>query len=340
MPVRRKRQATIPVQTNPAGTSFHDRNAPVHRVHGDMSINLRRLRAFVTVAETRSVTLAAKALHLTPPAVTKSVRELEVELGTELFRRTAGGMLLTTVGEAFQFHAKKALTEVERGREEVRLLMGGEGGRVRFGATSEAAMHVLPIALGRLIEQRPQIEVAMLGGLFETLASEVRTGKLDFFLGVVPPDGISGGLRSEALYFDEVQVIARRGHPLASCAELKLADLMPYRWALSVSRGPTDRLLRISFEEAGLAFPENSIVIMPLTPMRAILSYSNLIAAATSVRMMEELALGQLVALPVKLPSTRHTVSIVSRKEAYLSPWAKELIELLEIVAGECGVRK
>jgi len=57
------------------------------------------------------------------------------------------------------------------------------------------------------------------------------------------------------------------------------------------------------------------------------------------VRMMEEIELGQLVALPVKLPSTRHTVSVVSRKEAYLSPWAKELIALLEVVAEECGVR-
>jgi len=304
-----------------------------------MSINLRRLRAFVTVAETKSVTLAANELHLSPPAVTKSVRELEAELGAELFRRTAAGMFLTTVGEAFLLHAKAALMEVERGQEEVRLLMGGAGGRVRFGATSEAAMHVMPIALGRLIEQRPQIEVAMMGGLFETLASEVRTGKLDFFIGVVPPEGISGDLVSEPLYFDEMQVIARRGHPLASRTELKLADLMLCRWAINVQRGPTDRLLRTSFEEEGLAFPENSIVIMPLTPMRAMLIHSDLIAAATSVRMMEEIELGQLVALPVKLPSTRHTVSVVSRKEAYLSPWAKELIALLEVVAGECGVR-
>ncbi len=305
---------------------------------GDMSINLRRLRAFVTVADTKSVTLAAQQLHLTPPAVTKGVRELETELGVDLFRRTASGMFLTVEGEAFHIHARKALMEVERGREEVQLLQGGVGGRVRLGATSEAAMHVLPIALGRLIEQRPQIEVALTGGLFESLAIEVRTGKLDFFLGVLPTDGISRDLMAEPLYFDEVQVIARQGHPLASRKDLKLSDLAPYRWALGTSRGATDALLRNSFEEQGLEFPKNNVVIMTLTPMRAILVHSNLIAAATSVRMMEELQLGQLVALPLHLPNTRHVVSIVHRKEDYLSVWAKQLIEILKKVSSEFGV--
>ena len=303
-----------------------------------MSINLRRLRAFITVAETKSVTLAAQNLHLTPPAVTKSVRELEADLGVELFRRTASGMFLTAAGEVFHLHSKRALMEVERGEEEIRLLMGGAGGRIKFGAMAEASMHILPIALGRLIEQRPQIEVAMAGGLLENLSSDVRIGKLDFFLGVVPPDGIGNDLVSEPLYFDEIQVIARLGHPLAARQKLKLADLGPYRWALSVHHGPIDRLLRTCFEKEGLDFPDNSIVIMPLTPMRAILCHSDLIGAATSVRMLEERERGQLVTLPVRLPSTRHVVSIVYRKEAYLSLWAKELIALLKKVSSECGV--
>jgi LysR family transcriptional regulator of gallate degradation len=182
------------------------------------------------------------------------------------------------------------------------------------------------------------MEVSMAGSVFDTLVSEVRTGKIDFFLGVVPPDGLSSDLVAEPLYADEVQVIARCGHPLARRKKLGLADLAPYRWALSVSRGPIDRMLRTSYEQQGLDFPETSIVIMPLTPMRSILSHSNLIAAATRVRMMEEAALGQLVALPLNLPETRHVVSIVRGREDYLSPWAKELIGLLREVAAESNV--
>jgi DNA-binding transcriptional LysR family regulator len=72
--------------------------------------------------------------------------------------------------------------------------------------------------------------------------------------------------------------------------------------------------------------------------MRAILRRTDLVAAATSVRVLEELELGQLIALPIPLPQTRHVVSIVRRDEAYLSAWAKELIALLKRIAGELGV--
>jgi len=303
-----------------------------------MSVNLRRLKAFVTVAHTRSVTEAARELHLTPPAVTKGVRELETELAVELFRRTSSGMLLTPAGEVFHLHAERALSEVERGREEVRLLMGGVGGRVSIGATSEAAINVLPIALGRLIERRPQIEVSMAGGTFDSLSRAVRAGELDFFLGVAPAAGASANLATESLYSDELQVVARPDHPLASLPSLGLGDLGAYRWIQSSSDGPLTHLLRASFADVGVPFPENSIVIEPLSSMRAILRRTDLVAAATSVRVREELALGQLVALPIPLPKTRHIVSIVRRDETYMSGWAKELISLLKRVSVELGV--
>ncbi len=303
-----------------------------------MTINLRRLRAFVTVAQTRSVTEAARQMHMTPPAVTKSVRELEDTLSVELFQRTSSGMLLTPVGESFHLYAERALSEIERGREEVRLLTGGVGGRVALGATSEAAIYVLPLAMGRLIERRPQIRISMAGGTFESLAREVRTGALDFFLGIAPLEGVSGNLALDPIYVDELQVVARPGHPLAACTALGLDDLKNFRWIQSSNHGPVDHLLRKSFEEAGVAFPEDTIVIEPLSSMRAILQHTDLVAAATSVRVREELELGQLVRLPVALSKTRHVVSVVRRDEAYLSVWAKELIALLKRAAAELRV--
>jgi len=304
-----------------------------------MSINLRRLRAFVTVARTGSITGAAREMHMTPPAMTKSVRELETTLAVELFRRTSSGMMLTPAGKAFHLHAERALSEIERGREEVTLLMGGVGGRVAVGATSEAAIVVLPIALGRLIERRREIEVSMSGGTFESLSHEVRRGALDFFLGIAPPEGVSANLVAEPLYTEEVQVVVRPGHPLASrsARTLTLGDLAGFRWIQSASHGPVADLMRKSFEEAGVPLPKNTIIVDPLSVMRSLLRHTDLVAAVTSVRVREELDLGQLVALPVTLPNTRHVVSIVRRDETYLSSWAKELIALLKRVSRELG---
>jgi DNA-binding transcriptional LysR family regulator len=305
---------------------------------GAMSINLRRLRAFVTIAEMRSVTEAARKLNMTPPAVTKSLRELETTLSIELFHRTSSGMLLTAAGETFLLHAERALSEIERGREEVAMLTGGVGGRVAIGATAEASILVLPTALGRLIERRPQIEISMRGGTFENLIREVRMSALDLFLGVAPPGGVSADLVSDPLYADELRVVVRPGHPLASREKLSLNDLSGLRWIQSASHGRLAQLMRSSFEEAGVPFPENTIIVEPLSSMRGMLQNTDLLAAVTSVRMRDELELGQLVELPVTLPNTRHIVSIIRRDEVYLSSWAKQLITLLRQTANKLGV--
>ncbi|MBH2008926.1 MAG: LysR family transcriptional regulator [Xanthomonadaceae bacterium] len=300
-----------------------------------MSINLRRLRAFVTVAKTHSVTEAARRLHLSPPAVTKSVHELEATLAVELLRRTGSGMQLTPAGDLFLLYAERALLEVEKGQEEVRLLMGGVGGRVMIGMTSEAAVHVMPMAVARLIQRRPQIEVSMDGGTFEQHQRDVKTGKLDVFLCVVPPQGIDNGLVAEPVYTTELKVVVRPGHPLAQRPALSLQDLTAYRWVQSSRSGLLDQLLRQCFVDAGLAFPENSIVIGPLSSLHSILRRTDLVAAAAGLRILEELERRQLVVLPISLPSTRHVVSLVRREDAYLSTWAKELIDELDVVVRE-----
>jgi LysR family transcriptional regulator of gallate degradation len=303
-----------------------------------VAISLRRLRAFVMVAEKRSVTLAARDMNMTAPAVTKSVRELETALAVELFKRTSSGMLLTPAGETFLVHAERALSEIERGREEVTLLMGGAGGKIAIGATVEAAILVLPLALGRLIERRKQIEVSLRGGSFESLCHDVRSGALDFFLGVAPEDGIIGNLIAKPLYADELKLVVRPGHPLVSVPHLTLKDLTAYRWVRSTSHGPLLAAMRRKLEEVGEVFPDNTVLVEPLSSMRGLLRNTDLVAAVAGTHMREETDMGQLVALPVSLPASHRIVSIVKRDETYQSAWAKELIALLHQTVRELNL--
>ncbi len=294
-----------------------------------MSINIRRLQVFVAVAEHRSVTGAARHLNMTPPAVTKSLRELETGLAVELFNRTSVGMIPTIAGESFLLHATRALREIDRGRDEIARLSGGERGRISFGATVEAAMLVLPRALGTMIEKRRQIEISFSGGTYEFLARGVRSGELDFFLGVIPEEGVSTDLAVEPLYADALHVVARPGHPLASRVNLTLAELTDYRWIVSTVDGPLTRLMRRSFDQSGVPFPSNPVIVEPVSSVRGLLLATDLLTAVPQVRAREELELGQLIQLPVALPETRHIVHIVHRSEPFQSVWAKELIKLL-----------
>lgn len=199
-------------------------------------------------------------------------------------------------------------------------------------------MLVLPHALGQMIERRKQIEVSFAGGTYEGLAREVRSGELDFFLGVIPEDGVSADLVVEPLYSDALHIVARPDHPLATRENLKLSDLTDYRWVLSTVDGPLTRLMRRSFDQIGVPFPANPVIVEPLSSVRALLLSTDLLTAVPQVRAREELQLGQLIQLPVELPSTSHIVYIVRRSEPYQSVWAKELIKLLRRSAKSFGI--
>src|SRR3954465_14315728 len=90
------------------------------RMAGDAALDLKQLRALITVAEVGSVTRAAELLHLVQPAVTRQIRTLEQELGVPLFERTRQGMRITEAGAIVVERARRALTELDRARAEVR----------------------------------------------------------------------------------------------------------------------------------------------------------------------------------------------------------------------------
>ncbi len=300
-----------------------------------MTINLRRLKAFISVADARSVTEAARRLHLTPPAVTKSVRELEKELGARLFDRTPEGMQLTRCGQAFYTRSKLALAELEQGREEVSVLLRGKGARIVAGAMPDAEHPILPLAVARALQRRPDLSVGVRGGSFERLMTATRAGELDFFVGAIPQDDPPDGIVFESVYNDELIVVGRPDHPLHKRKNIKLGDLGDQRWLLPDLTTTLGQLVQASFKTAGMSWPRERIDVGPLGSMRTILRESDFIATVTRMRVREELDLRLLVMLPVSLPGTRHAVGIIRRSTEHLTPWARELLAEYRRVASE-----
>src|SRR4029453_7484481 len=101
-------------------------------------MELRHLRYFLAVSEDRHFTRAATRLGIAQPPLSQQIRQLEDEVGTRRFRRTARGVTLTAAGEAFLPHAQAALREVERARTAARRVRHGDLGTVRLGFTSAA----------------------------------------------------------------------------------------------------------------------------------------------------------------------------------------------------------
>ncbi|MGW7545274.1 LysR family transcriptional regulator [Streptomyces sp. NPDC054770] len=145
-------------------------------------MDIKQLRAIVTVADVGSVTRAAELLHLVQPAVTRQIRTLEEELGVDLFERTGQGMRLTEAGAIMVDRARRALNELERARAEVRPAPGAVTGIVAVGlleSTSDLLAEPLVSAVAR---DHPGIELRLVTAYSGHLQQWLDDGDLDLTL--------------------------------------------------------------------------------------------------------------------------------------------------------------
>lgn len=152
------------------------------RRDGGGRVDVKQLKALVTVVETGSVTRAGELLHLVQPAVTRQIRSLERELGVALFERTRHGMRPTAAGLSLAERARRALTELDRARAELAPVPGTVAGLVTVGlleSTAELLAEPLVTAVRR---EHPGIELRLLTAYSGHLQQWLDDGDLDMSL--------------------------------------------------------------------------------------------------------------------------------------------------------------
>jgi DNA-binding transcriptional LysR family regulator len=189
-----------------------------------MSINLHHLRIFAAVAEHRGFSRAAVALRLSQPAVSKTVQELESQVGLALFDRAGRSTMLTEAGEVL-FTRARELFGVERvAEEELGALRGLERGTLRVGASTTIATYFLPALLARFHRQHPGVKLRVLSANTRAIVHKLIEGRLDIALveGPVSHERISVSPWRE----DELVVIAPAAHRLVRRRRVVAADLV------------------------------------------------------------------------------------------------------------------
>ena len=143
-------------------------------------MELRHLRYFVAVAETGSLTVAAgRRLHTSQPSLSRQIRDLEDEVGAELFSRSARGVELTAAGKAFLDHARLALTQVDAATEAARRASRPAKQVFALGFLTGQEMTWLPRAMQVLRDELPNIDVTVSSHYSPDLADALARGKLD-----------------------------------------------------------------------------------------------------------------------------------------------------------------
>lgn len=281
----------------------------------DPRIKFRHLQAFVEVARQKSVNKAAELLHVSQPAVTKTIRELEDMLGVALFERDGRGIRMTRYGEVFQRHAGATMTALRQAVDSVSQEAARAGAPVRVGALPTVSARIMPQAMTRFLAEGTATPVKIVTGENAVLLEQLRVGDLDLVVGrLAAPDKMTG-LSFEHLYSERVLFVVRADHPLlAPGTNLfdRLQDfplLMPTR--NSVIRPVVEQFLIAH----GVSVPATQIETVSDSFGRAYLRMSDAVWIISEGVVAGDIADGVLAALPLDTDDTRGPVGLTMRTD-------------------------
>ena len=221
----------------------------------------RRLQVFYSVARHLSFTKAAEALHMTQPAVTFQVRQLEEQFNTRLFDRTHNRINLTEAGDRVYHYAKQIFELYSRMEGEVRELTGEVSGVVILGASTTIAEYMLPSLLGAFKRKFPDVVIRLRVSNTDGIVTMVEENEID--LGVVEAPVSNKSLVVEICRIDTLVAVLPPEHELAGRASLPVADVLKYPFITREEGSGTREVTFDYLRGAGLE-PANLNVVMEL----------------------------------------------------------------------------
>ena len=279
-------------------------------------MNSRRLQHFLAVYEQRSFSRAAEQLHVTKPALTKSIQLLEEELNVKLFERTASGVIPTRYAETLSMHAKMIEAEMSNATREIARLSGAVMGEVKVGVTPSVAAHLLPLTFLRLQAKRPGITFKVTEGMMEQLIPLLRNGELDFVIGGWAP-GVYPDLATEFVQREDVLVFAGAQHPLAKESEVPLKALLDFAWLLPPHELFWVQLFEMTFVSNGLQPPNPVVVTNSVSFIKTMLHEDKYLCALPKNVLISDLEAGSVVAIPVSEVAISIDITATYRKRDY-----------------------
>lgn len=218
-------------------------------------MKLTQFRDLLAVVQTGSLRAASRHLGIAQPVITRSIRELESELGQALFERHSKGVSLTPVGERFVRRIEGVQEEVRRAKEEVAQSDGGDIGEVSIGLSPLAVMSLLGPAMATFNKRYPKAVTKVTQTLFKPIEDRMGQGLLDFWIGPLQREHLSQRFAVEILMPHRRRIVARPGHPLLAAGSLD--DLVGARWVRPpLSDRVTQSDLEVVFQQRGLPPPE------------------------------------------------------------------------------------
>ena len=289
----------------------------------------RRLQVFHTVAKLLSFTKAAEHLHMTQPAVTFQVRQLEEQFNTRLFDRTHNRISLTDAGQVIYEHAIKIFELYGQMENSVREITGEISGTLTLGASTTIAEYMLPALLGNFRSEYPDINIQLKVSNTDGIVYMIENNEID--LGVVEAPVHNKNLIVDVCREDQLVCVVPINHPLAEKNVITLDDLMEYPFICREEGSGTREVINEYLEQHNV--PESALKLsMELGSPEAIKGAVEAgmgISVVSSATIGKELELNTLKAVNLESPLTR-PFSFVYKKQKFRVQAMEELLEFAQ----------
>jgi DNA-binding transcriptional LysR family regulator len=289
-------------------------------------MEIRQLKAFLAIAEAKTFTAGARRVNVTQAAISMQIRQLEEEVGLQLFTRTPRRVILTEAGEYLLERARKILREHDSALAEIAEVAGAEYGRLRIGTASGTfAMHQLPGILQRVKEKFPNSELTVSSGTSQRLVDKMMHGEIDIAFVSLPVD--NANITTESIFSDEIVAIGNPKHPLSKDKFISAAALAGEDLILGEQGGNTRRMIDEFFSAANV----RPNITMELSRQEAInlMVENNLgVGMAGAKSVAREIRDGKLISWLIEGAEIKWELGLARLRGGHFSPIGKEFVRL------------
>jgi DNA-binding transcriptional LysR family regulator len=297
-------------------------------------LRMRHLQLLALLGPEPNVARCAKRMHLTQPAASKLLREIEDILGTVLFARNRRGLSPTPAGCAMTRHAALIVEGVSAAHAELALTLRGATGHVRLGVFPVAIPELLARTREHLLVAWPHLVMSVREGVETSLLNALATGELDCVMGRVVTEALTPDLSHEALFHEPASIVCGAGHPVMRARKSeRLAWLARCEWVLPTLGGASYNIVASRLAQEGVPAPRVTVETTSVPVVEALLNRSQMLSVLPQTLARSLALVGRVGIIPVPLPASLYPVGIMYRQQAMHGPMVKAVIEAARLAA-------
>jgi len=298
-----------------------------------MNVTLKHLKAFVVISETGSFADASDLIHCSQPALSVTIKNLELEVGGRLFSRTTRSLTLTPEGRAFLPIAQRLISDWDSALGDLKNLFSLKLGKLSIAAIPSFACDHLPDVLNLFKEKFPDINISVDDVITEAVVDQVNNGRVEVGITFEPSD--LKGLNFYPLFQDSFVALLPKGHTLAKEKEIQWEQLLLNEFITLQSPSSVRQLIDQQLLSLGLD-------VQPAFETHQLSTIGRLVSSGLGVSIVPSLSARQMEALgatchPLASPNVIRQIGILTRLRAPLSKASLELIQILKTFKWKLG---